>query len=187
VIALFRRKADSARQERAADILRRLHIQNLGDCERHIPTVVQWLWSEWGAEDGYRYLSDTEYRTRHCLGRGKLPMTFVATLDAVPVATVSLWTCDLQARQDLTPWLAALYVVPEMRRYGIGAAMVHHAAGAAKMLRAHSPYALHLITDRVGYYEALGWEFVEEAPLRDRSTRIYRRVLRDFPYRSLAD
>jgi GNAT superfamily N-acetyltransferase len=63
---------------------------------------------------------------------------------------------DLQARQDLSPWLAALYVAPEMRRHGISAAMVHHATGAAKMLRSHAPHALHLITDRIGYYEALG-------------------------------
>jgi GNAT superfamily N-acetyltransferase len=187
IAGTFRDKAVLAHQERAAKVLRSLHIKNLADCPKHVSTVSLWLWSEWGQADGYHSPADTEYRTQHCLGRDNVPMAFVALLDAVPVATVSLWTCDLQARQDLSPWLAALYVVPEMRRYGIGAAMVNHATEAAKMLRAHAPYALHLITDRVGYYEALGWEFVEEAPCRDRYTRIYRRVLRDFPYRNLAD
>ncbi len=103
-------------------------------------------------------------------------MTFVALFEDKPVGTYSLWTNDLKTRQDLTPWFAVLYVIPEMRKKGIGTLLQEHAINQARALKYAS---LYLITDHVGYYEKSGWIFLEEAPLRDgRKTRIYEYTLR---------
>jgi len=152
-----------------------IHIKNLADCTEHLPLISKWLWNEWNTDDG-RSVEDVEYRTKHCLEKNKIPMTFVAFFEDKPVGTYSLWTNDLKTRQDLTPWFAVLYVIPEMRKNGIGTLLQKHAINQARALNYAS---LYLITDHVGYYEKSGWIFLEEAPLRDgRKTRIYEYKLR---------
>ncbi|HEU5114821.1 MAG TPA: GNAT family N-acetyltransferase [Candidatus Paceibacterota bacterium] len=155
-----------------------IEIKNLADCREHLSLVSEWLWREWNSDDG-RSVKDVEYRTEHCLEKDRVPMTFVALFKDKPIGTYSLWTNDLKTRQDLTPWLSVLYVVPEMRGKGLGTLLQQHAISQAKKLKYES---LYLITDHVGYYEKAGWVFLETAPLRDgRRTRIYRYLLKDKP------
>lgn len=41
-------------------------------------------------------------------------------MDNKPVGTVGLWRIDLLSRQDLCPWLSALFVKEEYRSKNIG-------------------------------------------------------------------
>lgn len=148
----------------------KIKIKNLAGCPEHFKLVCHWMWNEWGKKDG-RTVRDIEYRTKHCLGKNKVPMTFVALLGEKPVATVSLWSNDLKSRQDLTPWLSALYVVPNMRSLGIGTLMQQHAISRAKKFGYGK---LYLTTNHKNYYEKTNWKFVEWAPWQNgEKTRLY--------------
>lgn len=148
-----------------------LQISNLADHPKHFQTVCTWVWEEWWRSEGST-MEDMVYFTRHCLEKEEIPMTFVGLLEGKPVATASLWRSDPFSRQDLTPWLAAMYVIPERRGRGIGTLMQHHVIGEARRLEYLSIY---LMTDHTGYYEKAGWSFLETAPLLNgKKTRLYR-------------
>lgn len=42
--------------------------------------------------------------------KNNLPLTFIALADNELVGTIVLWRSDLVSRQDLYPWLSALFV-----------------------------------------------------------------------------
>ena len=82
-----------------------------------ISTVAIWLWHESWQRLGYS-LAETEAELatyRAILGP---PQTFVLLVDNQPVGTASLTAHDLDARPDLTPWLADVFVIPEARGRG---------------------------------------------------------------------
>ena len=92
--------------------------------------------------------------------RRGIPTSFVAVSGDGPVGTASLTTHDLEARQDLSPWLASVYVRPESRGKGLGAALVSRAVEEAVNLGVG---VLYLFTfDKQDYYTRLGRTQVEE-------------------------
>ena len=69
-------------------------------------------------------------------------------------------TADLPERPQLTPWVAAVWVEPQARRHGIGAALVDRAALDCFPLGVIRLY-LCARRERAGFYERLGWIAVE--------------------------
>lgn len=67
---------------------------------------------------------------------------------------------DFNSRQDLWPWLCALYVEEECRGHALGARMLLHARREAKRLGFGK---LYLSTDHLGYYEKYGWQYIADA------------------------
>ncbi|HLC92684.1 MAG TPA: GNAT family N-acetyltransferase [archaeon] len=156
----------------------KLEIKNLAYCKKHVPAISKWMWEEWDKKNGIP-LKAIEYRTRHCLGKKSIPMTFVGIVNERPVATVSLWRNDVNSRQDLFPWLAALFVAPEMRKLGLGREMQEFALAKAGELGFGKIY---LMTSYKNYYEKNGWKFIDMAPLESRKkTRIYSHKLSSSP------
>jgi len=97
---------------------------------------------------------------RQSLGAGPIPTTFVAHAGERFVGTVSVIACDEERRPHLTPWIAALWVEPDDRRQGAGAALV---ARAADFAFATGADRIHLLSRerRRAYYEGLGWSVAE--------------------------
>ena len=56
----------------------------------------------------------------------------------------------------MSPWLAALYVIPAARRRGVGAALIEAALARAAQFAAGTIYLL--TTDQEAYYARLGLE-----------------------------
>lgn len=72
-----------------------------------------------------------------------------------PAGTAGLVRADLDARPDLTPWLAGLFVEPAFRGRGHGAALVRRVEESA---RAASVPVLWLYTGKAeSFYARLGW------------------------------
>jgi GNAT superfamily N-acetyltransferase len=62
---------------------------------------------------------------------------------------------DLEERKDLTPWLGGVFVRPESRRQGIGAALCATVEEAA---RSRGTQTLYLFTlDKQAWYSRQGW------------------------------
>lgn len=136
-------------------------ILNLADGTEYMETVSRWLWLEWAKADGYTQ-EEIVYRTRYASQRDTIPQMLVAVYQDKPVGVVSLWLNDLKTRQDLSPWMATLYVEPEYRNLRIGQKLQIASIEAVRALRRYD--CLYLITKLNGYYEKLGWKFVEDAP-----------------------
>jgi predicted N-acetyltransferase YhbS len=82
-----------------------------------------------------------------------IPLSLVALEDDKPIGTVNLVENDNDERQDLTPWLAALLVVPEARGRGVGTRLVRSLVKEAAALGIPR---LYLGTDMPEYYARLG-------------------------------
>jgi GNAT superfamily N-acetyltransferase len=150
--------------------MEKIKIKNLADHPKHFKTVCKWIWEQWEKPDGYN-MKGIEYRTHHSLYRTKIPMTFIAFFDNKPVGTASLWQNDLKQRQDLSPWLACIYVIPKMRAKGIGKKLQEVLLAKTKKMGYHSIY---LTTDHKNYYEKTGWKFLEMVLLKGgKKCRLY--------------
>ena len=151
------------------EFINRIKIVNLAEDIRFLEEISAWHWSEWDKSCGIT-LEEVIYRNRHSLYSGRIPQTFIAKLNDEVVGTVSLWNNDLKCRQDLTPWLAALYIKKEYRGKGLGTLLQKKCIDAARGLGYEK---LYLITEHENYYERTGWKLLELAPVNEPGVRIY--------------
>lgn len=134
-------------------------IEYLADYDELLPVLAGWHHGEWG----YLHLGDTAEkraeRMKAHLGVKQVPTTFVALADGEPVGSASLVGYDMEGREDLTPWLASVYVVPEYRRRGVASALVKRVVEEARTLDIET---LYLFTwERERLYTRLGWSVLE--------------------------
>lgn len=66
---------------------------------------------------------------------------------------------DMDTRVDLSPWLAGVFVTPEQRRHGVGAALVQRVIDEATALGVRRLYLYTPSTEH--FYSRLGWSLVE--------------------------
>jgi GNAT superfamily N-acetyltransferase len=129
-----------------------VRIEPLGLHPDLVAATVVWHMTEFdpeGDEEKWRRAREAEARL------SGIPCAWVAFLAEEPVGTVSLVEHNMDTRLDLRPWLAALFVLPEFRRQGIGAILVRHCEEEARSL---GESYLYLYTRPAeAYYEGLGW------------------------------
>jgi GNAT superfamily N-acetyltransferase len=140
--------------------LNEISIANLADDVQHVEEASRFIWEEWHKASGSK-LEDTVYGSMHCLNKDRVPQMYIAKHGDDLVGVASVWNNDLASRQDLSPWLATVYVKEEYRNIGIGRLLQAKCIQAAKELGYGKMY---LITDLVGYYERFGWVFLGMAP-----------------------
>ena len=87
------------------------------------------------------------------------------------IGSYGLITNDFNSRQDLCPWLAALYVEENERGKGLGGMLLKHGVNEAAKLGFPTIY---LFTDHVGYYEKYGWKYIADGyGIDGEASRIY--------------
>ncbi len=135
-----------------------LRIEQLAKRADLLPVVAAWIYDEWWQDvEGAGVAKLTDLLRPH-LVPDQIPLSLVALLDALPVGTASLLAHDVGTEQwpQLSPWLAAVYVVPEYRHRGIGGALVNEMAAQAGAMGIE---VLYLLTnEREDFYSQLGWE-----------------------------
>jgi predicted N-acetyltransferase YhbS len=140
-----------------------LEIARLSERPDLLPTVAGWIYEEWweGGEDAsVGKLTDL---LRPHLVPGQIPLTLVALQTTIPVGTATLLEHDVGTEDwaELSPWMAAVYVVPEYRRRGIGARLVEACVAQASTLRVKEIYLLTV--GREAFYGRLGWVVIDRA------------------------
>lgn len=111
---------------REAECLARLHAG-----------LWEHLYRSWTAEAAWE-----EFRGHRT--DGGLPVTLVAEEDGELVGSVSVTTGDCEARMDLDPWLASLWVAPAHRGKGWAGRLIR---GAIDLAEANGQPRLHVFTE----------------------------------------
>ncbi|WP_431225218.1 GNAT family N-acetyltransferase [Serratia sp. L9] len=149
-----------------------IRIVHLADYPQHQQQVIDWQWQAFGGDNSRAFFASVVASSMRHEG---LPITFIALQGDKPVGTVGLWRCDLISRQDLTPWLAALYVEENQRGSGLGVQLQQY---VQEHCRNAGFEQLYLYADFSGYYERYGWQYIGDAlDYPDRPVRLYTRSL----------
>ena len=139
-----------------------------------LPVVAGWLWQEFWRRGGHT-LEHVQTVFAGSTAEVGPQQTFVLLVGDAPVGTASLVEHDLDARPDLTPWLAGVFVAPDQRGRGYAA---HLIAAVEDACRAAAIPTLWLYTrnsERI--YARVGWRTVEVFDYRDRPVALMRRDL----------
>src|SRR5947199_4022184 len=100
-----------------------VQISYLIEHPEYIPQLAQWLFEEWDSILGEKTPEARIKKLSAHLNRDKLPIAWVAHANGQLLGTAALRVHDLEGREDLTPWLGGVFVGPQFRRQGIGAAL----------------------------------------------------------------
>jgi len=119
--------------------------------------ITEWQWRAFGEPDSRDFFASI---VASSLSGSDFPMTFVAVEAGNAIGTVGFWRCDLISRQDLFPWLAALYVDTPARGKGVSEALQQRVIQHAQ---AQGYSQLWLWSTFSGYYERFGWQPQGEA------------------------
>jgi GNAT superfamily N-acetyltransferase len=133
-----------------------VEISYLIDYPRYIPQLGQWLFEEWDAILGEKTPEARIKKLNAHMNRDQLPIAWVAHANGQLLGTAALRVHDLEGREDLTPWLAGVFVAPQFRRCGVGAALCATVEEAAHSQGIKTLYLFTL--DKQQWYSRQGWE-----------------------------
>lgn len=133
-----------------------MRIDFLADHPELLPTLAECHHAEWGYLHPGSTLQDRIEWLRSEVQRGAIPFCVVALDDdGRALGSASILEHDMDVHLDWTPWLASVFVHPDHRRQGIGAALVRRATTEAQALGVPE---LYLFTPgQARFYERLGW------------------------------
>jgi N-acetylglutamate synthase-like GNAT family acetyltransferase len=149
-------------------------IRPLVDHANAIPSIAQWFYDEWREIYGVETPASVQQRIETWLTRNRIPTALVAVATNQVVGTVALKEHELQF--SYSPWLAGLFVIPQLRHKGIGALLVDAAERKAASLGVNE---LYLYTpSSQAFYERLGWSVLERCQLPNGSVAVMSKKLR---------
>lgn len=149
-----------------------MKIIPLYQAPQHSEQVTDWLWHAFGCQESRGFFGSVVATSQQ---EGALPLTFIAVDGDKLLGTVGLWRCDLISRQDLWPWLAALYVDKSQRGKGLGEKLQSHVITYAR----NSGFdTLYLYSACRSYYERFGWHYIGDGlDYPARPVHLYKRQL----------
>ncbi len=130
-------------------------IENLMDNKNFIPVVADWIFSEFIQGKARGVHKSDIVQSLNSRNREKLPITYIGIYESECIATISIFTNDLKEREDLSPWLAALYVSEQYRKKGYAKGLIEYVVNKTYQLGYKK---LYLRTETASeYYKKLGW------------------------------
>jgi len=137
-------------------------IVTLSDRPDLLPTIATWVYEQWWSHLPEHSVGTVANMLTERRRSDQTYESFVALLDSVPVGTATVLDHDIdtERRADLTPWVAAVYVIPKARRQGIGEQLLLRATAFAESRGFKTVYLW--TTDRRNWYERLGWQLMEQ-------------------------
>jgi GNAT superfamily N-acetyltransferase len=131
-----------------------LRIRRLERDEPAFETVARWRYDAFFAQDGITF-EESRDALRAWMGGLGYETALLAELDGRPAGSCLFVREEIDAKHQLTPWLAALYVVPEFRKRGIASALVCAIEQHARDVGCAELY-LYTVTAEP-FYAKLGW------------------------------
>lgn len=147
-----------------------MHIDSIADHLDLVPLIAQWHFAEWGHLDLTGTLEGWTEEMRQRTRRDQIPTTYVALEHDELLGSVTLVEHDMNTHQDLSPWVAGVYVSPPNRHKGVASALVRYAVQQAARMGVKR---LYLYTQSArGLYEKLGWHVLAEDEYEGQSVTI---------------
>ncbi|MBD2751056.1 GNAT family N-acetyltransferase [Microvirga sp. BT688] len=134
-------------------------ISDLRDRPDFAEAVADRVWRAFWKDKGHP-LSLLTGLVQENFGQGPVPSCFVAHRGDIFLGTASLIACDEETRPQYTPWIAAVWLEPDHRGRGTGAALIDRAAAFAFKAGAGRVYLL-AGPHRRSFYEGSGWSVME--------------------------
>lgn len=97
-------------------IMNDIIIKNIKHYKCFEQTVSKWLYDEWGLKGSQKYWDDW---VKFSQNENSTFQTYVVLKNNQLIATYGIMPCDLQSRQDLTPWIGNLYIPKEHRKLSL--------------------------------------------------------------------
>jgi len=141
-----------------------LKIYPLSEKKSLYPILAYWSYQNWYLKRNIPFqLILHEYKRRAEIDA--LPLSFIAFWGELPVGMVSVKETDMLRRQDLSPWLSALYVSPEYRNKGIGTELILSVLNLCSY-KGFKRVFLFIDSRNLkkleGFYGTRGWVFLDE-------------------------
>lgn len=156
-----------------------LRVELLADHPEAISILEAWFEREWTPYYGPDGPGDAQEDLRGCCNRDELPIGLVAMLDGKVCGTAALKAESVSTHAHLTPWLAALLVVPMFRHRGIGEHLIAAIEARASQLGFRWVYVG--TGEGSGTPESAlrrrGWKFVEKGPYLVSEVSIFKKAL----------
>ena len=132
-----------------------MKIVSLRNSPERLETFIRYFASHWNNEPVYRDCMSASLKTA-----SPLPQWYLLTDGESIAGGCGLIVNDFNARQDLWPWLCALYIEESYRGHAYGRLLLEHVRSEAAALGFRT---LYLATDHIGYYEKYGFERIGTA------------------------
>jgi GNAT superfamily N-acetyltransferase len=152
-----------------------ISIVDMRERPHHLGRVARIVHREWWSQTTTPPEVIRNWLKGH-LGAEGFPATFLAMYGEELAGFVALHLTEAEDRPAYQPYLGALFVQPEHRSRGIGAALVRSVEARARDL-GHAAIYLNAGDACVGLYEGLGWEVIERGYGARRQLSIMRRAL----------
>lgn len=141
-----------------------MRIDYLADYPNFIPALAKWHHQAWAYLRPDDSIEARASRIQGCCGYREIPTALIAFTGDTLIGSAMLIAHDMDTHMDLSPWLAGVFVVPDHRRRGIGAALVGRIIDAATGLGAERLYLYTPSTEH--FYSRLGWSLLEHTSYR---------------------
>jgi GNAT superfamily N-acetyltransferase len=158
-------------------IPRSMKLDLLKNCPETIPTIVQWLYDEWSHYDASLTKEKLVHSFNQRLNTDKIPITFVALREGIPIGTISLRERsdpELSDFDEDSIWIGSLQILPEERHHGLGQELLQFAATVAKNLGHRELYFYTSNPLNVEWYVERGANIIEKRPFRKHTITIMR-------------
>lgn len=130
-----------------------IQIVGIRDNPEYLERGIDYFASKWGIDRKIYADSIT-----HSITTGNpLPRWYLLLKNDEIIGSYGLITNDFISRQDLYPWLCALFIEKDERGRQLGSKLLEHGRTEA----AKSGFGkLYLCTNHDGYYEKYGWKHI---------------------------
>lgn len=133
-----------------------MHYDYLAHCPKFVDEVAKYWQIEWSKDKSNMGFVKQKASILKKFSTSHPPFILVAHQDGKFVGTAALFVNDLESRQDLTPWLGGVFVVPDFRGKGVATSLIEKVLTHAKNIGFKKVY-LHT-EHTAGLYKKLGWK-----------------------------
>jgi GNAT superfamily N-acetyltransferase len=136
-------------------------IEYLVDHSELVPELARMHFDEWSYLRPNETLAERAERLGNCCSRKGIPIAMVALSGGRLSGSAMLVGCDMNSRPDLGPWLAGIYVVPDLRGQGLGTLLIKRMEYEAARQGTRTLFLYTPSTE--GLYMSLGWSMLERS------------------------
>lgn len=142
-------------QKPLGERIMKLCIIGIRDNSNYVEQAIKYFTDCWGIDERiYR-----DCITHSLTTQSSLPRFYLMLEGARIIGGYGLVTNDFVSRQDLFPYLCALYIEEDMRGKELGSVLLEHGRKETKKLGFDK---LYLCTEHKGYYEKYDWKKIGE-------------------------